>query len=202
MTDKVKKVLTEYFLITVGLLLTCTAMRTCFLLHSIAPGGVHGITIFLHTAFELPLSASTLVINILMTIATFLFLGRSCGVRTIYAIALMSLLVEIIPSYKLISNPYLSAVTGAVFAAFGIALVIQQNASPGGTTVIAMILKKYAHWKLSWGMIAVDGIVVIAMTCVTKKLETFLTSVIAMALIGFLTGFLTDRMKEKKSLKI
>jgi uncharacterized membrane-anchored protein YitT (DUF2179 family) len=58
-----------------------------------------------------------------------------------------------------------------------------------------MIINKYTRVKLRYCLFFVDGIIVIAMMFVTGKLETLFLSLLAIAIVSLLTGFLASSKK-------
>lgn len=76
----------------------------------------------------------------------FIFLGRSFGLKTVYATVVMSvslsLLERICPLTKpLTSEPLLELMFAIFLPAIGTAILFNIGASSGGTDIIAMIMK-------------------------------------------------------------
>ena len=56
----------------------------------------------------------------------------------------------------------LATVIGAAMIGIGVGLVVRNQATTGGTDIIAMILQKYAHINFSNGVLIADAAVVLA----------------------------------------
>ena len=98
----------------------------------------------------MPVSAATLnfVISMILLVVGFFVLGKGFGVKTAYASILLSVsisvLQELIPlNAPLTDQPMLELCFAIALPSIGSAILFTQEASSGGTDVIAMILKKY-----------------------------------------------------------
>ena len=82
-------------------------------------------------------------------------LGKGFGVKTIYVIALTSLLFDILPQFPqlevMMDEKLLVALVGGAMEAIGIGMVLQRGGSTGGTDIIAMLINKY--WPVSPGKV-------------------------------------------------
>jgi len=83
--------------ITVGSLLTALGINLFLAPNKIAAGGVSGIAIILHYLTKVPIGATMLTINVILFIMAFLILGRSFGLKSIYATVILSVFVEVVP---------------------------------------------------------------------------------------------------------
>jgi uncharacterized membrane-anchored protein YitT (DUF2179 family) len=95
------------------------------------------------------------ILNILLLILGVLSLGRAFGVKTIYVIALTSLLFDLLPQFPqlevLMDEKLLVALVGAGMESVGIGLVLLRGGSTGGTDILAMMINKY--WPVSPGKV-------------------------------------------------
>ena len=91
----------------------------------------------------------------LILLLGFLALGKGFGVKTIYVIALTSLLFDILPQFPqlevMMEEKLLVALVGGLMESVGIGLVLQRGGSTGGTDIIAMMINKY--WPVSPGKV-------------------------------------------------
>lgn len=158
--SKIFKVLWDYFLMTAGTLVFVMAWTSFIQPNNLASGGLTGFTTILDYATNglIPQSFTYALLNILLLIAGFLFLGKAFGFKTIYVIGLSSLLFWLLPEYfpeLEVRNPELSklmvALIGGAMEAVGIGLILLRGGSTGGTDIVAMILNKY--WPISPGKV-------------------------------------------------
>ena len=93
-TSKVLNVLWDYFLMSVGTLIFVMAWTSFLQPNNLASGGLTGLSTILDYATQgmIPMDVTYALLNVLLLVAGFLFLGRAFGFKTIYVIALSSLL--------------------------------------------------------------------------------------------------------------
>lgn len=138
----------SFLLITFSTLLTAVGIYFFKFPNHFSFGGVSSLAIVLATV--MPVSAATLnfVISMILLVVGFFVLGKGFGVKTAYASILLSvsisILQELIPlNAPLTDQPMLELCFAIALPSIGSAILFTQEASSGGTDVIAMILKKY-----------------------------------------------------------
>lgn len=131
-------------------------------------GGVSGIAIFL--ANVVPVSWLTTdvylwVINAILLIIGFIFLGRGIGIKTVYCAMMYSLEFYLLGLIHPLAGPIsgetglLEAIFAVIVVGVGQAIIFYCGATSGGTDIIAMIVKKYRKINISFAIIAVDFII-------------------------------------------
>ena len=149
--------------ITVGSLLTALGINLFLAPNKIAAGGVSGIAIILHYLIKVPIGATMLAINVILFIMAFLILGRSFGLKSIYATVILSVFVDglaqIIPNSWAVQDLLLAVLFGDFLTGIGIAMVLSRDASTGGTDIIAMILTKFTGIDVGKTLLFVDFLV-------------------------------------------
>ena len=159
-TSKVFNVLWDYFLMSVGTLVFVMAWTSFLIPNELASGGLTGLSTILDYATNgvIPMDFTYALLNIILLVAGFLFLGRSFGFKTIYVIALSSFLFWLLPKYfpgLEVRDPDLTklmvSLIGGAMEAVGIGLILLRGGSTGGTDIVAMILNKY--WPISPGKV-------------------------------------------------
>lgn len=196
MNEKVK----EYILMFIGITLTAVALEYFFIPNNIAAGGVSGLAIVINHYIAV-LSTGTLVfiMNFILFIIGFIFLGKSFGLRTIISSFSMSgimIFIEKVLHPKAITNDLIIAtIFGTLLVAIGMAIVFNSNSSTGGTDIIAKILNKYFHINIGKSLLAVDFIVT-ALGTLTFGINVGLYGLLAIIMNGyaidkFIEGFHT-----------
>lgn len=159
-TSKILNVLWDYFLMTIGTFVFVMAWTSFIQPNNLASGGLTGLTTILDYATKglLPMDFTYALLNVLLLIAGFLFLGKAFGFKTIYVIGLSSFLFWLLPEYfpqLEVRDPELSklmvALIGGAMESAGIGLILLRGGSTGGTDIVAMILNKY--WPISPGKV-------------------------------------------------
>lgn len=155
--------LKEYALITLGVLLVVFGVYFFKFPNNFSIGGVTGIAIILSNLFGPAVSSGTivLIINIILLVIGYFFLGKSFGNRTVYGSILMSLLLWllelIVPIDKPLTNePILELAFAVMLPALGAAILFNIGASTGGTDIIAMLLKKYSNIDIGRALLISD----------------------------------------------
>lgn len=168
--------------------LGCSIMGTAFVLfinpYNFVPGGVYGLAVVLHNIFpSIQVGTFGYMFDIPLMIAAVLIFGGKFGARTIVAAAytpgFMNLLTTMVyPSREAIesldpalllggnlnlSNDLMMAgLLGSILIGVGVGIVVRQQATTGGTDIVAMLLNKYCGIKFSSGVFYADGFVVLA----------------------------------------
>lgn len=148
-------VLWDYFLMTVGSVIFCMAWTSFVIPNGVASGGLTGLCTIIQYGTGIPIGWTYPVLNVLLLVLGFLALGKGFGVKTIYVIALTSLLFDILPQFPqlevMMDEKLLVALVGGAMEAIGIGIVLQRGGSTGGTDIIAMLINKY--WPVSPGKV-------------------------------------------------
>ena len=159
-TSKVLNVLWDYFLMTLGTLIFVMAWTSFLIPNNLASGGLTGLTTILDYATngKIPMDLTYALLNVVLLVAGFLFLGKAFGFKTIYVIALSSLLFWVLPKYfpnLEVVDPNLDKIMvvliGGAMESVGIGMILLRGGSTGGTDIVAMILNKY--WPISPGKV-------------------------------------------------
>lgn len=153
--NKILTVLWDYFLMTVGSVIFCMSWTSFIIPNGLASGGLTGFCTILQYGTGIPVGVTYPVLNVCLLILGFLVLGKGFGVKTIYVIALTSVLFDVLPMFPqlevLMEEKLLVALVGAAGEAIGIGIVLLRGGSTGGSDIIAMIINKY--WPVSPGRV-------------------------------------------------
>lgn len=156
-----KKTLREYALITGAVLVMVIGIYFFKFPNHFAFGGVSGLSTVISQMTGMTASTFTNIANYALLVVGFAFLGKSVGVRTVYATIVMSigleLLEKLVPlSAPLTSEPLLELIFAIACPAIGSAILFNISASSGGTDIIAMILQKYTSIHIGTALLLVD----------------------------------------------
>ena len=80
----------DYFLMTLGIMIYVTGWTIFLVPNNLVGGGVTGIASIIQYAVGIRMGYSYFVINAILLVVAFIILGRSFGGKTIYAIILAS----------------------------------------------------------------------------------------------------------------
>lgn len=166
----------------------CSIMGTAYVLfinpYNFVPGGVYGMAIVMHNIFpSIQVGTFGYMFDIPLMITALIIFGGKFGARTVLAAAytpgFMNLLTHFVypdetavesldPAQLLGGNLNLTddllvaALLGAILTGVGMGIVVRQQATTGGTDIVAMLLQKYTGLKFSTGIFYADGFVVLA----------------------------------------
>ena len=174
----------SWILIVVG----CSIMGASYVLfinpYNIVPGGVYGLGIVLHNIFpSIQVGTFGYMFDIPLLATGMIIFGGGFGARTIaaalYTPGFMNVLTRLVyPDAEAVRSLdptllldgrldfshdlLLSCLIGAVLIGVGVGIVVRQQATTGGTDIVAMLLQKYAGIKFSTAILLADGTVVLS----------------------------------------
>jgi uncharacterized membrane-anchored protein YitT (DUF2179 family) len=160
-----KKLVKEYILITIGIILVGAGLYYFLVINNLAAGGVSGLAMVIGHYFpSIPVGLLMLIMNIILFIIAFIVIGPNFGAKTIYASLGLSGVIWIFEKVFPISKPItddlmLSLIYGILISGIGMGIVFNQNASTGGTDIVAKIINKFFHLEIGKAMIASDFVI-------------------------------------------
>lgn len=170
-------------------------------------GGVTGAAVVF--AKITPLSASTFsfIVNMVLLFVGFGFLGKDFAIKTTYATVLLSGLLVVFerlhPLPKPLSNePMLELMFAIALPAIASALLFYEGSSSGGTDVIAMIVKKYAHVEDIGIALFITDLIMIIIACFVFDIKTALYSFVGLTLKSFMIDAVIENIMLRKSIMI
>lgn len=172
---KILKTVWDYVVITLACMFYCSAWTQVFMPNGIASGGITGLCTIIQYGTGFPMYISYGIINAILLVLAFLILGRTFGIRTIYAMAAITLFMDILPMLDLPvlvlkeGNGLLVPVIASLMEAFSIAIMINYGSSSGGTDIIALILNKYLPVSLGQVYVATDLVIIASIMLIPGK---------------------------------
>ncbi len=159
--NKTLRTLTEYGLITFSIWIMVVGIYFFKFPNNFAFGGVTGFASVISALTHWSASEFTNIVNTLLMVIGFLFLGRNFGIKTVYATILMSVLLYLLErlypiTRPLTTEPLLELIFAILLPGVGSAILFNIGASSGGTDIIAMILKRYTSLNIGTVLLLVD----------------------------------------------
>ena len=202
----------QFALINLGLLLLAAGIYFFKTPNGFATGGVSGVSILLahlSQGLNIPITQSMYMtaINIILLVLGVIILGKECGFLTIYCsltFSLETMFFEFVVPLKapLTTNPFLELVFAILLTGIGAAILFRNNASSGGTDIIALILKKYTSLNVSQALLATDLLIALSTFIVYNSIETGLFSVLGLFAKVFVMDDVLDSMNMCKAFTI
>ena len=180
----VKKTLLEYGMLTLGTWVMVIGIYAFKFPNHFSFGGVSGFSIVLSELLPATPASITFVINMVLLLIGFIFLGKDFGVKTAYISILMSvglsLSEKIYPMTEpLTEEPLLELIFAVALPAVSSAIFFNMDASSGGTDIIAMILRKYTKLNIGSALFISDLLIVIS-ACLVFNAQTGLFSLVGL----------------------
>lgn len=184
------RIIGSFLLLTIGSAIFALSVVVFQAPFDIAPGGLTGIAIILNNLLGTPIGLLILLGNIPIQILAYRMLGGwKVILATIYAVALESFLIDVLPAIPPISEDrFLNAVFGGIIGGIGAALVLRAGGTLGGSATLGRILQARYGIPLSSSTLYTDGLVVIA-AGLAFGLEGTLYAIIALFVGGAVTDY-------------
>jgi len=177
----------SYCIVLAGSVITSLGVNLFLVPNKIAAGGVTGLATVIFYLTGMPVGTIMLFLNIPLFLLGVKILGRSFGIKTLFATLVLSLSIDLLA-------PFLSAVTddlllasifGGLLAGLGIGLVLKQEASTGGTDLGAKIIHKIIPY-ISVGqlLLIIDAFIVLTAALVFGDYELGLYAAITLFILS------------------
>lgn len=133
--------------------------------HKIAPGGVTGISLIMANWLDFfTIGQWSLFFNIILFIMAFFLMGKDFGKKTVLSALIISLTIMFFekkfPNTILTNDIIVNIFFGAGIVSYALSCIFFNDASSGGTDIIAAILNKYFNITLAKSLFAIDFLVV------------------------------------------
>lgn len=163
--------LKEYTIITFGLLCYVLSWTVFLVPNNLVGGGVTGIASIIQYATGGTIKAgySFFALNSLLLVAAVMVLGKGSGWKTVYAVVLVSVGLNvfqkvmpdtIIRMLALENGKLMSTIMGGILAGVGIGMAMSQGGSTGGTDIIALIVNKYRGISPGRMILSMDVVII------------------------------------------
>lgn len=143
---------------------------------------ISGLGIVLANFVPLPLSAITMILNVVLLVIGFLTCGREFGAKTVYTSILLpafiGLFERLFPNLgSQTDSQELDVLCYILVVSVGLSILFNRNASSGGLDIVAKIMNKYLHMDLGKAM-SLSGICVALSAALVYDKKTVVLSVL------------------------
>lgn len=188
------------------------ALSTYFILvpNHFVTGGMTGLsTILAQELTFLTQSQWLLLLNALVLILGFIFLGKSTGFFTVYCSLGYSGLMMVFEANNLVEKfsangrtltdePFMELVVGITLYAIGTAIIFYAGASSGGMDIVALIIQKYTRMDVGRAVLSVNSIIAISSIFVFKNITTGILSLVGLFMNSFIIDTVIDNFNSCK----
>lgn len=194
-----KSLLKNFFVLTLGSFLDAAGFYFFLAPSDIAAGGINGLALVFNKYLpEIPLGSLVLIMSILLLIIGFITIGSVFGIKTIYCSILIPLLIWLLEYIYPLNSPLgsdtlVQLIIGVFISGTGVAVLLNQNASTGGTDIASRVINKFYHIDLGKGLFMIDFLITLVATA-TFGIEKGMYALLGVILYGiiidwFIAGF-------------
>ncbi len=156
-----------FVLLNLGLILTALGIVWFKTPNHFAFGGTSGLSVLLSALFpQFNVGFFMWVLNIILVVLGFIFLGISCMGWTVFSSFALSFYVSLCETIWPMSQPFtddtlLELIFAVLLPAVGAAIVFNIGASTGGTDIVALILTKHTSLNIGTALMVSDVLIII-----------------------------------------
>ena len=171
----------EYGLITLGLLAYAVGWTIFLLPNNLVGGGVSGFAAIIYYATGIPLGYTYLVVNVVLLLIAIKILGTGFGGKTIYAIIMTGICLNVFPGlvpsefineFAVSNGKLICTVLGGIIAGVGIGISISQGGSTGGTDIIALLWCKFRNGSPGRVILIIDVLIILSSIMIPSYTES------------------------------
>lgn len=161
----------EYTIITIGILAYTFGWLLFLVPNNLIGGGATGVASIISYATGIGIGTLYFVINAILLVTALFILGKSFGVKTVYAILLASVCLnyggmiipqDIIDTLALSNGKLMCTIMGGILSGVGIGMSMSQGGSTGGTDIVALIVNKYRNVSPGRMILTIDVFVILS----------------------------------------
>ena len=177
-----KSILIEINILTIAIAIIAVAVYFFLVPSHTSISSISGLGIVLSNFIPLPLSAITMILNVVLLIIGFFTCGKEFGLKTVYTSVMLPVFLgifeNIFPNTGSITNSQeLDVLCYILVVSVGLSILFNRNASSGGLDIVAKIINKYLHMELGKAM-SLSGMCVALSAALVYDKKTVVLSVL------------------------
>mgnify|MGYP000747936124 CR=1 FL=1 len=177
-----KSILIEINILTIAIAIIAVAVYFFLVPSHTSISSMSGLGIVLSNFVPLPLSAITMILNVVLLIIGFFTCGKEFGLKTVYTSVMLPVFLgifeNILPNIGSITNSQeLDVLCYILVVSVGLSILFNRNASSGGLDIVAKIINKYFHMELGKAM-SLSGMCVALSAALVYDKKTVVLSVL------------------------
>ena len=191
----------EMAILTVAVAIIAAAVYFFLVPSHTSVSSISGLGIVLSNFVPLPLSAITMVLNIVLLIIGFFTCGREFGAKTVYTSVMLpvflGLFERLLPDFgSMTDSQELDVLCYILVVSVGLSILFNRNASSGGLDIVAKIMNKYLHMELGKAM-SLSGMCVALSAALVYDKKTVVLSILG----TYFNGIVLDHFIFDNSIK-
>lgn len=198
-----KDIAKETVILTVAVAIIAAAVYFFLVPSHTSVSSISGLGIVLSNFVPLPLSAITMLLNVVLLIIGFFTCGREFGVKTVYTSVMLPLFLGffelVFPDFgSMTDSQELDVLCYILVVSIGLSILFNRNASSGGLDIVAKIMNKYLHIELGKAM-SLSGMCVALSAALAYDKKTVVLSILGTYFNGIiLDHFIFDDNKKRR----
>lgn len=177
-----KSILIEINILTIAIAIIAVAVYFFLVPSHTSISSMSGLGIVLSNFVPLPLSAITMILNVVLLIIGFFTCGKEFGLKTVYTSVMLPVFLgifeNIFPNTGSITNSQeLDVLCYILVVSVGLSILFNRNASSGGLDIVAKIINKYFLMELGKAM-SLSGMCVALSAALVYDKKTVVLSVL------------------------
>ena len=187
----------EAAILTGGVAIIAAAVYFFLVPSHASVSSISGLGIVLANFVPLPLSAITMILNVVLLIIGFFTCGREFGVKTVYTSVMLPVFIALFERLfpdigSLTDSQELDVLCYILVVSVGLSILFNRNASSGGLDIVAKIMNKYLHMELGRAM-SLSGMCVALSAALVYDKKTVVLSILGTYVNGLvLDHFIFD----------
>lgn len=177
-----KDLVKETVILTAAVAIIAAAVYFFLVPSHASVSSISGLGIVLSNFVPLPLSAITMILNVVLLIIGFFTCGKEFGVKTVYTSILLPVFLGVFEKafpggISLTNSQELDVLCYILVVSVGLSILFDRNASSGGLDIVAKIMNKYLHMELGKAM-SLSGMCVALSAALVYDKKTVVLSVL------------------------
>lgn len=192
----------EYIIITAAMLIVSAGVYFFMLPSKIVVGSISGLALVISQLIPIPISQITFILNAILLVVGFIFIGKDFGAKTVYTSMLLPVFLGIfeflVPDVQSVTqNQVFDLVTYILIIALGQALLFHVNASSGGIDIVAKVISKFTNIEIGKAVTA-SGLVTAVTSILVYDVPTLVISILGTYANGIAVDYFIDGFNKRK----
>lgn len=188
-----KNLIKEIIILTWAVAIIAAAVYFFLVPSHTSVSSISGLGIVISNFVPLPLSAITMILNVVLLIIGFFTCGREFGAKTVYTSVVLPLFIglfeKIAPNFGSMTNSQeLDVLCYILVVSIGLSILFNRNASSGGLDIVAKIMNKYLNMELGRAM-SLSGMCVALSAALVYDKKTVVLSILGTYFNGMVLDY-------------
>ncbi len=202
--DSIKKIAKEQVLIAIGTLIYALGVNIFLAPNKISGGGTTAIATVLLHLFGVHLSVTNIVINAILYILGYKFLGKYIVFKNLTGTLYVSFFLEITRNVEIYSSDlFIATIMGGLLIGIGVGTTIKAEGSTGGTDFAGLIIRKFLpHIPVAYTILFLDITGVVLAAVIFKSFTVAFYSGLALFIGAKITDYIIAFGDNAKAINI